>query len=242
MIKLPAQHELAVFCDFDGTLVPIAQTPDAIRIPDELDPVIRSLHRRLDGAFALVTGRSLTDLSRYIRINGLTAAGCHGAEWQMPPDYRQQEHAWAAEYIAPMARATALFAESNRLIVEDKRFSLAIHFRNAPHLETELDAYLQKETRGNERLKIIHGKCVREIKPVGIDKGAAVAQLMTSAPFQNRRPVFIGDDTTDEDGFAWVNRNNGISIKVGTGETAATHRLQDCEEVLQLLRQIAGTV
>lgn len=239
MINLPPLHELAIFCDFDGTLVPIAPTPDAIRVPGELDTIIRRLHQRLDGAVALITGRALADLSRYVDIAELTAAGCHGAEWQMAPDYLRREHAWAAAHIAPVTRATAPFTEFHQLIVEDKRYSLAIHFRNAPHLETELDAYLEETVPLNERLKIIRGKCVREIKPVGIDKGTAITQLMESAPFRNRQPLFIGDDTTDEDGFRCVNRFGGISIKVGSGDTAARHRLPDCADVIRLLRGIA---
>ncbi len=242
MINLPPLHELAIFCDFDGTLVPIASTPDAIQVPAELDSIIGRLHHHLDGAFALITGRSLTDLSRYLDIVNLAAAGCHGAEWQMPPDYLRREHEWVAALIAPVTRATAPFTELHRLIVEDKRYSLAIHFRNAPHLETELDAYLDRNIPLNDRLKIIRGKCVREIKPVGVDKGTAITQLMSSAPFRHRRPLFIGDDTTDEDGFLWVNRNNGISIKVGPGETAALHRLPDCAEVVRLLQELAGSM
>ncbi len=236
---MPPANKLAVFCDFDGTLVPIAHSPDAVQLPPGMHPLLQSVQNRLDGAFALVTGRSLENLASFINIASFAAAGCHGAEWQSPPGFVIEQETGLAELIAPAYDAVMTFATRHGLLVEDKRFSLAVHFRDAPHLEAELDRFLLNHVDFTTGLKLVHGKCVREIKPHHIDKGTAIARFMHLPLFSGRVPLFVGDDATDEDGFGWVNQQRGISIKVGEGPTIAPYRLPGCDDVFQLLQAIS---
>lgn len=231
---LPLQ-KLALFTDFDGTLVPIAPTPDAIERPPELFALIDLMYRKTGNATALITGRNLSDLYHLIQLPHIPAAGSHGAEWQFSEQRREcidnVDHLFAS--IKP---AISEFAAQHDLIVEDKRFSLAIHFRQAPHLEAAIDDFTQQLVKPESELKVIKGKLVREIKPLQVNKGMAIARFMKSSPFLGRTPYYFGDDTTDEDGFAWVNAAGGISVKVGDGKTAADYHLDNTDAVSEFFQ------
>lgn len=239
LLSVPPPKKLALFCDFDGTLVPIAASPDAVQLPTGLQELLQAVNNRLNTAFALITGRSLENLAGLIDTGAFAAAGCHGAEWQSPPDYSHEQETGLMEIIAPACDAVVSFAAKHGLLVENKRFSLAVHFRNAPHIEPELDRFLQENIDFSAGLKLVRGKCIREIKPGHIDKGIAIERFMRMPAFAGRVPLFVGDDATDEDGFRWVNRHGGISIKIGDGATIAQHRLPDCDDVVRLLQGIS---
>lgn len=239
LFSIPPANKLAVFCDFDGTLVPIAHSPDAVELPNGMELLLQTVHNRLNGAFALVTGRNLENLAGFIDITTFAAAGCHGAEWQSPPNYLIEQETGLIELIAPACDAVMTFATRHDLLVEDKRFSVAVHFRNAPHLEAALDQFLLEKIDFTTGLKLVYGKCVREIKPSHVDKGIAIARFMDLPVFTGRVPLFVGDDATDEDGFRWINQQGGISVKIGDGTTIAQYRLQNCSDVFQLLQDIS---
>ncbi len=234
---LPPNAGLALFLDVDGTLIEIASTPHAVVVPEDLKQLLRDLSTRLDGALALVSGRSIGTLDTLFSPLHLTAAGIHGCERRTA----------GGELIRPaidMERFAAardeLAAWSNRYagsLLEDKGYALALHYRLAPQLEAAALAEAQRALQhlgGTHELQ--RGKFVFELRPAGYSKGHAIEAFMTEAPFRGRRPLFIGDDVTDEDGFAVVNRLGGISIRVGeVAQTAARHQLVDVDAVRRWL-------
>ncbi|MDO3388440.1 trehalose-phosphatase [Gilvimarinus sp. SDUM040013] len=235
-MQITCTENIGLFLDFDGTLVDFAQTPEGVYVPEELRQVLGALAVQLNGALALVSGRALDSLSGLINLP-LTMAGSHGAEWRYgdgPVMHRDLE---SAEFVKIKAKLLE-YAEDRGLIVEDKGHAIALHYRGKEHLREALDSYIDDQLSLGERtdMRVIKGNCVREIQPVGVDKGVAIAHFMSTSPFIGRQPVYIGDDTTDEDGFAWVNQNGGVSIKVGPGESCAGVRLCDTGEVLAFLQ------
>ena len=229
----------AYFLDIDGTLIEFAATPDAVHIDAVLLALIAGLQRASGGALALVSGRALSFMQRRLGL-GLPLAGQHGLERRDAAGRLQTHKAPDAARRAIKAALAPVLARHPGLLLEDKGLTLALHYRRAPHLA----AYAQRlmaqlaETAG-AGLEMQRGRLVAEIKPAGINKGTAVAAYLTEPPFKGRRPVYIGDDLTDEQGFATVNRLGGISIKVGSGKSCARFRLRD---VAAVRRWLAGAL
>lgn len=228
-----AQPDWAYFLDMDGTLVDITGSPDAIQVDDPLLALVARLHAASGGALALVSGRALADLDRRFGAGRLPAAGQHGLERR---DAMGGLHAAASadptEREELLQRLTPLLSRHPALVLEDKGLSLALHYRQAPRLA----AYAHRLARSlvasrAGRLHLQRGKRVVEIRPRGVDKGSAILDFMAEPPFRGRRPVFVGDDITDEHGFEAVNRLNGVSVKVGRGQTLARWRLPDIGSV-----------
>ena len=121
------------------------------------------------------------------------------------------------------------------LLVERKHAAVALHYRRAPHLEALCRQVLTELIASRPQLELLRGKAVFEVKPAGIHKGIAIAAFMQEAPFAGRRPVFAGDDTTDEHAFAVVQPLGGIAVKVGSGTTLAHHRLESTRAVFEWL-------
>lgn len=228
--------QLALFTDFDGTLVAIAAKPDQVVIPAKVLKTVSQLHQETHGATALITGRSLHNLNQLLALEGLAIAGSHGAEWQLQGKRHTIEQITSA--FDPIRPALEKFAQSHNLLLEDKTFAIAMHFRQAPELEPQLDEFLQNLVPEGGPLTVMQGKAIREVKPKAIDKGVAIARFMQQAPFAQRTPVYLGDDVTDEAGFMWVNQAGGTSIKVGPGPTCAQHRLDNPEAALEFLQQL----
>jgi trehalose 6-phosphate phosphatase len=231
---LPAYDaRFALFLDVDGTLLRLAETPDAVEPDLELCALIERLTTFLNGALALVSGRQISDLLRF--FPGLTVAmiGLHGAVIKRagaePTVVDVTDHAAFREAVGVLQNFAA---GQEGVIIEDKRVSVALHYRRNPRAaddcRTIFDAVLQKLKPDYAG---IEGNMVFEIRPAKYDKGAAIAFFMEESPFRTRHPIFCGDDTTDEDGFAVVNRLGGASIKVGPGESCAVHRLDDVAAV-----------
>jgi trehalose 6-phosphate phosphatase len=212
----------ALFLDFDGTLTELASRPEAVRIASGLVPTLSSLHFHLGGALAIVTGRPEVDIDGFLAPLRLPLATEHGAQ------YRLNDHSYAAidpPDLAPVLRAAyELAAHHPGLLVEPKRTSVALHYRLAPHLAALCHDTLAQAVQAMDGVELLQGKCVVEVKPRGIHKGRAIADFMTQAPFAGRTPVFVGDDVTDEHGFAAVQALGGVGIKVGQGATVAQHR------------------
>lgn len=234
-MQISRLEDVALFLDFDGTLVDFAPTPEGVYVSDELRQVLAGLALQLNGALALVSGRGLESLAGLVDLP-LTMAGSHGAEWRFGDGPVMQRELESSQFISIRAKLLS-FAEEQGLIVEDKGHAAAIHYRGKEHLRDLVDSYIEDELMLAEctDIRVIKGNCVREIQPVGVDKGVAIAHFMSTYPFAGRRPVYIGDDTTDEDGFAWVNQHEGVSIKVGGGDTCAGVRFSDTGEVLAFL-------
>lgn len=222
----PATVDWAFFLDVDGTLLEIAEQPSAVRVDLELLELIGRLSGASGGALALVSGRSISDLEDLLGAQRMPLAGQHGLE-RRDAAGRLWIHAAPPGAKCSIKEALApVLARHSGLLLEDKGLTLALHYRQAPHLAAyahRLMARLMHEAGGE--LELQKGKRVIEIKPAGIDKGTAVAEYLGESPFRGRLPVFIGDDLNDEHGFAEVNRVGGISIKVGSGRSCAAYRL-----------------
>lgn len=225
----------ALFLDFDGTLVEIAATPDAVEIPPDLYPQLNQLLEKLDGALAIVSGRSLTSIDEKLSPLRLPGSGLHGAEWRIH-SYDDIERLPTASLQHVAKALHHQFDEDPRVLIEDKGVTIALHFRNAPEREADCIRAMQS-VAVRENAEVILGKMVVELRPSGIDKGRGIRHLLEHPPFHNRRAVFIGDDVTDEDGFSAVNAINGITIKVGEGPSVAHHGLADAAAVRAWLQQ-----
>jgi len=231
--KAPAAEAgWAYFLDVDGTLLDIAETPDAVVVDKQLLELITQLHRASGGALALVSGRTISDLEGLLGMSRLPMAGLHGLE-RRDVAGRLWIHAAPPEAKCAIKAALSPILERHPgLLLEDKGLTLALHYRQAPTLAAYVHRLMrQLATRAGDGLELQCGKKVVEIKPAGIDKGSAVSEYLNEPPFCQRRPVFIGDDLNDEHGFAEVNRIDGISIKVGTGRSCARYRLANVAAV-----------
>lgn len=226
----PPTTDWCFFLDVDGTLLEIADNPNAVRVEQALLNLLERLHRA-SGAVALISGRAISDLDRRI-ANRLPRAGQHGLE-RRDAGGRLWLHATPPEAKTRIRHALAPWLERHPgLILEDKGLTLALHYRQEPELEEQLVALMDKlVAEAGDELVVQRGKCVVEAKPANFDKGTAIEEFLAEAPFKDRKPVFIGDDLNDEHGFAAINRLGGISIKVGEGESCAAYRLPDVEAV-----------
>jgi len=235
---LVARHT-AFFLDFDGTLVELAATPDAVTVPDALKQLLAELRDVAGGALAIVSGRSIESIDAMLAPLVLPVAGLHGAEWRDAGGTVSRQFV-ADERIGQMqALLEQAVQDYPGMLLESKQVSLALHFRNAPEREAEAYAAVQRALAPFADAFVLQpGKMVFEIKPTGVDKGRAIANLLEGAPFAGRTPCFAGDDLTDEAGFHAVNALGGLSIKVGTGETAARSRVASVSHLLYWLVQL----
>jgi trehalose 6-phosphate phosphatase len=215
---LPAiGRDWALFLDVDGTLLDFAETPDQVAVPVDLLDTLGALHDRLGGALALVSGRPIGDLDRLFAPLRLPAAGQHGAELREAATGETLK-APPASQLAALTAALRRFAASRPgLLVEDKNASVAVHYRMAPRYRDELEEFTRSAiAANNEELEMLEAVMAIDVKPRSTDKGRAVAWFMTRPPFSGRVPAFVGDDRTDEDGFAAVTDRAGYAIQVGT--------------------------
>jgi trehalose 6-phosphate phosphatase len=219
----------AYFFDLDGTLVDLADAPGEVRVDEGLRHLLGALHQRSGGAVALISGRSLADLDVLFPGVPFPAAGQHGLE-RRGADGRVFHH--PAPPGLDEARRVIEAGRDPRLEVEDKGLSLALHYRRAPGLGGLADRLVRAAAASaGPQYAVLLGKEIVELKPAGHDKGVAVREFLAEPPFRGRRPLFLGDDVTDEDGFATVNDLGGVSIKVGAGTTGARWRLPDVRAV-----------
>ena len=224
--------EWAYFLDVDGTLINIADTPDAVVVDRALLNLIADLHRATNGALALVSGRMISDLQSRTGLTQLPMAGLHGLERRDSAGRLWIHAATPAAKSAIKAALEPVVAAHPGLLLEDKGLTLALHYRQAPALAAYVHRLMGQLVQVHgPGLELQRGKCVVEIKPAGVDKGAAVAEYLVEFPFKGRRPVFIGDDQNDEQGFAAVNEQDGVSIKVGRGPSCARYRLPNVAAV-----------
>jgi trehalose 6-phosphate phosphatase len=231
--RVPApRSEWAYFFDIDGTLADIAPSPSEIVVERELQAQICDLYEATGGALALISGRSLSDVDSIFRDASLPVGGQHGLE-RRSSDGRITRHDAPLEKLDfARARVAEAISAHPDLLLEDKGLSLALHYRSAPSLASFAHRTMRAIASAiGPAFTLQSGKRVVELKPSGKDKGDAVRDFMKEEPFLGRTPVFVGDDVTDEHGFAVVNSMNGHSIKVGGGPTAASWRLQNVRAV-----------
>jgi trehalose 6-phosphate phosphatase len=228
----------ALFLDFDGTLVELADAPDAIAVPTALKPLLDRVTGRLEGRLAVVSGRAIDDLQSHLGSSALVLSGSHGAELRYA-DGRRVPVSAPPGLAAARAEIERFAAGAGGLLVEDKPTGVALHYRLAPERERAVGDFLE-ELAHRSGLALQRGKMVAELRPPGADKGAALRRLMAEPPFAGARPVFVGDDLTDEHAFEAAVALGGAGILVGPPRsTAARWRLGGVGEVTLWLEAAA---
>lgn len=228
----------SLFLDFDGTLVPLADTPDAVHVDDALLSMLVQLRDRLDGRLAIVSGRSIATL-RDLGLGDFLLSGTHGLEFAHPGEAVQAPPRLPA--IDAVEAAFHAFADDKPgLLVERKSISVGLHFRGAP-IWGEAAGALADLLARDHGLALQHGKMLYELRPGGADKGSALTALMQQQPMAGGVPVFIGDDVTDEEGFAAATALGGAGILVGTPRpTLASFFLEQVAAVRHYLSEGAA--
>jgi trehalose 6-phosphate phosphatase len=233
----------ALFLDLDGTLIEYAPHPRAVTADAPLLRLLEMLTRRFGGAMALVSGRSIEMLDKLLAPLRLPASGLHGYERRSASGLQSRHAPPSAHALASARRLMAQVAQQDpRVRLEDKRFALALHFRQAPQRGPEIvDAARAIAEQVGGGLELLLGPHVVELTPRGVSKASGIAEFMREAPFAGRRPLFVGDDASDEVAFKWVNAAGGLSVAVNaSGGTAAASRLRSVREVRTWLNGLAG--
>jgi trehalose 6-phosphate phosphatase len=238
---LPDLQECAILLDVDGTILDLASTPREVWVPPSLRQDMTRLSERTGGALALVSGRSLDDLDLLFSPLRLPAIGGHGAEFR-PRIGGEQQPQRTFPLDAALKRRFATVAEiSPGIIIEDKGYAIALHYRLAPALErivTEGVASICAEYP-SAPIEVLRGKSVLEIKQVGFNKGTGVRELMRHPPFVDRHPIFIGDDVTDESVFDIIAEFDGLAFSVGRMVAGVDGHFEKPEAVRDWLARIA---
>ncbi len=239
---------LFLFLDCDGTLAPIADTPDKARIPQKTKEALIALSRCAKLRLAIISGRSLSDIKAVVGLDGVIYAGSHGLEAEGPGVSHQWKIDQSAKDILARIR-TRLTDECAALpgvFVEDKGLSLCLHYRMADIDEEKIRAVFDRITgpyKESGKITVIYGKKAMEVKPSGgLDKGGIVRWLLarerSPAREENIMAMYIGDDRTDEDAFN-VLGDGGISVMVGKDRpSSAKYYVDDTDQVHQLLTMI----
>lgn len=226
----------ALFLDLDGTLLEFADRPDDVVLTPRFRRILERLDRIEHGAVAFVSGRTIAKLDRLLAPHRFALAGVHGSQ-RRRPDGRIVPMNIDAAALDPIRASLRDFETAHPgALVEEKEISLAVHYRQAPQLGDAIAAL--RGTLADElpvEWELLEGDHVLEIRPAGLDKGAAIRAFMGEPPFAGRTPVFVGDDVTDEAGFRVVNELGGVSVKVDGGPTAAAWKLPDVAAVLTWL-------
>lgn len=222
----------AYFVDLDGTLLEIATRPEGVHVDAELRDTVSALSSCTGGAVAIITGRPVADVDRLFPDLRLAVAGQHGLERRTARGELQRHPVPGMALGHARETLGAVVRRHPALRLEDKGLSLALHYRQAPALASYAHRVMrQLQERLGPAYGVQRGKRVVELKPAGRDKGAAIRDFMSEIPFRGRRPVFIGDDATDEYGFDVVNQLGGVAVKVGRGRSAAPWRMPDVTSV-----------
>ncbi len=241
LLPLSNLDEIAILLDVDGTLLDIAPRPDEVRVPGKLRGILQSLWSQLDGALAFISGRPLADIDRIFAPLILPAVGGHGAELRPTIESKVIDH--LAQPLDPALKK--LLADIAKLgpgvLIEDKAYSIAIHYRLAPKLGGDVVRAVVAiaEKYGADLLQILPGKSVIEVKQRGFDKGTALRQLMGYKSFAGRRPIFVGDDTTDDAAFAVLPEFSGVGLSVGGIVPGASFNFETPHDVRAWLEQVS---
>lgn len=234
---LPHLDKCALLFDVDGTLIDLASTPEGTYTPPDLPPRLEELWRRTSGALALVSGRTISDLDRIMSPVKLPAVGGHGAEMRLFPGGEVEATKVVSMDPHLKKRFIAIANYSAGVLVEDKGYSLALHYRLAPEAERYIfdSVAAIRADLPEAPIEVLNGKFVVEIKHEGFSKGTAVRELMQQPPFAGRRPIFLGDDVTDETVFAIMPDLNGIAYSVGRKAQGVAGHFDSPDDVRQWL-------
>ncbi|PYE89206.1 trehalose-phosphatase [Phyllobacterium leguminum] len=205
----------AVFLDIDGTLLDIAESPEAIRVPDGLSRDLAVLAEKLDGALVLVTGRSISFVDTIFPDTRFPVAGLHGAE-RRDAAGRVSRVEPTADFLRAKEELQKRAARWPHVIVEDKQAAIAVHYRQVPQFEKDMRRLMDEIAAiAGPGWTLQQGKMVVELRPAVHDKGHALETFMAIPPFVTRRPLAFGDDVTDEAMFKAANARGGFSVRIG---------------------------
>jgi trehalose 6-phosphate phosphatase len=234
-------RECAILLDIDGTILDIAPAPQEVWVPPTLRQTLSRLQELTGGALALVSGRELADIDLIFAPLQLAAIGGHGAELRpvAGTEPRRRVGSLSAELKRKLAALTEL---GPGILVEDKGYSLALHYRLAPNQGPRLRAAIAAVCARTEpdAVDILPGKQVFEVKPAGVSKAVAVRELMNYPPFNNRHPIFIGDDATDEPVFSVIPEFGGMGFSVGRIVPGVDGHFDKPEDVRSWLARIVA--
>jgi trehalose 6-phosphate phosphatase len=236
----PPVLDWCLFLDVDGTLIELTDTPSQTEADAEIRALLQDVTERLGGAVALISGRKIETLDQLFAPLVLPAAGLHGVE-RRKADGSIQGASFVDAQLENARRALQALVEAHPgTLLEDKERTVAVHFRMAPQFGDAIrEGVLEIARPLGSNYHIQGGKMMFEIKPRGFSKATAIQAFMKEPPFRGRRPVFIGDDLTDQDGFAMVEAHGGLSIAVGD-HVQGQYFLADVPAVRLWLRQIAA--
>ncbi len=213
-------------------------------VPATLRAALGTLHTGLGGAVALISGRAISDLDALFAPLRLRASGVHGAETRFDPEADisiSSQYILSGDVVAELRRIAALYPGT---LVEDKRFSVAVHFRAVPEagaaLRGDIEAFLA--TPAGHGCRVLPGHMVFEVKRTGFDKGTAIGSFLERVPFKGRRPIFVGDDITDLPGFERVLARGGLAYSVTTQRPGLSGHFADPDAVRAWLSAAAAGV
>lgn len=236
----PPSPDWCLFLDVDGTLVELTDTPSQTSADVQIKTLLRNVAERLGGAVALISGRKIQTLDELFAPLRLPAAGLHGIERRAASGAMQGASFIDAQLNGARVEIRSLVAAHPGTLMEDKDRTIAVHFRLAPQFaEVMRRSIIDIAKPLGSHYHIQSGKMIYEIKPQGFSKATAIEAFMQEPPFVGRRPVFVGDDLTDLDGFAIVEALGGISIAVGD-QLPARYRLRGVGEVRDWLQTLAA--
>ena len=231
---------MSLFLDVDGTLLDLAERPGDVVTPAGLSETLAKTNRKLEGALALISGRPIEQLDRLFEPLRLRASGVHGAEMRFHP---LASPVSAAKALPDSLWVALLQAVSGfpGVFAENKRFSFTVHYRLAADDEAPLREAVMRLVRAEPRipLEVLNAHCAIEVKAPGPDKGRAIDAFLAAPPFLGRTPIFVGDDITDEAGFAVVSARGGFAYSVGRRRPGAIGAFADPEEVRDWLAAFA---
>ena len=241
--KRPPEHfgyNIALFLDLDGTLVEISDRPSDVKMTPSLFVLLRELHFNLNGALAIVSGRTIAGIDALLKPLKLPCSGKHG--WERRGSSGKIFTEKYTDLRKIRRKLESMPARNCGIVLEDKGSCIAIHYRNTNLEQQDLRKQIMGLLKDRPDLECVAGKMVFEIKSKHFNKGSAISHLMCDPAFRGRTPVFLGDDTTDEDGFTYVNRSNGKSIVVGKNyKSAANFSLENVEQAKKWLNLFAKT-
>lgn len=229
-----------MFLDFDGCLVDIAATPDAVIIPPELPGILQRLHDRISGAVALISGRQVSELRHFLPDFPGAIAGSHGAELALPGQPSRPVHTQKIDTAALHARAREFTAQQDGVMVEPKAHGVVMHYRAVPEREEWVAGAMKELALEYPMLALQPAKMAIELRPRDAGKDGALVRFMDMPGFAGRMPCYAGDDLTDEAAMAEAQSRGGFGIKIGEGETCAGYRLES-PQALRCWLDRAGT-
>jgi trehalose 6-phosphate phosphatase len=236
----PPALDWCLFLDVDGTLVELTDTPSQTEADTEIKTLLLEVAERLGGAVALISGRGIDTLDALFAPLKLPAAGLHGVERRKADGTVQGASFVDSQLDRARAAMKELVVSHPGTLLEDKERTIAVHFRMAPQYEqTVRESVIEIAKSLGSNYHVQAGKMVFEIKPRGFSKATAIQAFMKEPPFSGRRPVFVGDDLTDQDGFAMVEAHGGLSVGVGD-RVQGQYYLADVAAVRMWLRQLAA--